>query len=89
MLTPYSATSGGQGERLALLVGVCTRPSSSALWRSQRRAGSTVHVSRAEHTAYSPSLSTVCGESERRPRPGQLGAPATRAHATAAQPVPQ
>ena len=64
-------------------------PSRPALRRSQRRAGSTVHVSRAEHFACSPSLGTVRGEPEHRLRPGQPGAQAVRAHATAAQPVPR
>ena len=70
---------------------MCTHPSRSAPRRSQCRAGGTGHVSRAEHTACSPSLATVRGEPEHSPRPGQLpvGAQAARAQATATQPVPR
>ena len=63
-----------------------SRSAESALRRSQRRDKGTVHVSRAEHTACSPSLAR---EPEHRPCPGQPGAQAARACATAAQPVPR
>ena len=90
MLTPNSATK--RGERFALRCGSVHAPvplRSAEVQTACRGQWGTVCVSRAEPTACSPNPATVRGEPEHRQHPGQPGAQAARAHATAAQPVPR
>ena len=54
-----------------------------------RRAGPGFVPYQRQALLSSPPRPPLRGEPERRPPPGQLGAPEARAHATAAQPVPR
>ena len=78
MLTPNSATSGG--ERFALRCGsVHATPSRSALRRSQRRGGARFMFRGRNTPRVRPASALCAGRPEHRPRPSQPGAQAARA----------